>query len=163
MTDVYVGLGSNIRPEHHLRQAVHRLSRHFGRLRCSAVYQSPPYGFAGDDFLNLVAMFASGLPPDAIESVLSAVEDAGGRPQDRERAGSRTLDLDLLLYGTRVDAGQRLPRADVLQYPFVLAPLYELAPDLVHPVTGITLGDAWRSMRDRRPPLRRRGDIESLR
>jgi 2-amino-4-hydroxy-6-hydroxymethyldihydropteridine diphosphokinase len=163
MSDVYVGLGSNMRPAYHLRQAVDRLGERFGRLRCSPVYQSPPYGFTGADFLNLVVMFASGLPPGQIEPVLSAVEYAGGRPQEQQRSGSRTLDLDLLLYGARVDPSQRLPRADVLLYPFVLAPLSELAPDLVHPVTGVTIRDAWRSMRDRRPSLRCRGAIESLR
>ena len=156
MTDVYVGLGSNVLPEEHLRTAIDALSSCFGPLRCSTVYQSPAYGFAGDDFLNLVAAFESTLAPTEVEGILSSVESAGGRPPSG-RSGSRTLDLDLLLYGERVDAAQRLPRGDVLLYPFVLAPLFELAPALVHPVTGITMHDAWCAMRRLQPVLSARG------
>jgi 2-amino-4-hydroxy-6-hydroxymethyldihydropteridine diphosphokinase len=162
MAEVYVGVGSNVRPEHHLRSAIGSLGPHFGRLRCSPVYQSPPYGFVGDDFLNLVVTFDSDLAPAAIESILSAAEDASGRPQDGRRSGPRTLDLDLLLCGARVDAEQRLPRPDILLYPFVLAPLFDVAPQLVHPVTGITVGEAWHSMRTLHPRLRSRGAFESL-
>jgi 2-amino-4-hydroxy-6-hydroxymethyldihydropteridine diphosphokinase len=162
MAEVYVGVGSNVRPEYHLRLAIGSLGRHFGRLHCSPVYQSPPYGFAGDDFLNLVVTFNSDLAPAAIESILSAAEDAGGRPQGARRSGSRTLDLDLLLCGSRVDPEQRLPRPDVLLYPFVLAPLFDVAPEIVHPVTGIKVGEAWQAMRALDPPLRSRGNFESL-
>lgn len=141
MTEVLVGFGSNIEPEANLRSALDRLRREFGPLRVSDVYRSPALGFTGPDFLNLVALFDSNAGPAAVEAVLSAVERAGGR--DDERSGSRTLDLDLLLYGACVDAGQRLPREDVLLYPFVLAPLVDLVPDLRHPVTGVRLADAW--------------------
>ena len=156
--EVYVGLGSNIRPAHHLREALRLLGAHFGRLRCSLVYESPPFGFSGDDFLNAVVGLQTGRPLEAIEDVLTAVERAQGRAR-RSRAGSRTLDLDLLLYGMRVDPPRRLPRADVLEYPFVLAPLAELAPALPHPVTGMPLAEAWRRMAATHPPLRRRGAL----
>lgn len=151
MFDVYVGLGSNIEPEANLRGAVHRLGAELGPLECSSVYRSPPYGFSGDDFLNMVVRFSSAAGPAGVETVLTRLEDAAGRSP--ERAGSRTLDLDLLLYGARVDARARLPRADVLEYPFVLAPLAELAPAARHPVTGRPLADAWAGMAARGEPL----------
>ena len=146
MTDVYVGLGSNIEPERCLEQAVHTLRGHFSVLRCSSVYRSPAYGFSGADFLNLVAVFDSSLQVQQIEQMLSAAEAAQGRPRRQQRFGPRSLDLDLLLYGSTVNASKRLPRADVLRYPFVLAPLCELAPELKHPVIGTELGDIWASM-----------------
>jgi 2-amino-4-hydroxy-6-hydroxymethyldihydropteridine diphosphokinase len=162
MAEVYVGLGSNVRPEQHLPEAIEHLQRQFGALRCSHCYQSPAYGFVGADFLNAVVAFESALAPAAIEAVLSAVEYAEGRPRAARRFGSRTLDLDLLLYGARVDPTARLPRADVLQYPFVLAPLVELAPRLLHPVTGVSIDAAWRAMAASRPPLDCRGPLDAL-
>lgn len=156
MPEVYVGCGSNIAPVRHLRWALTELERHFGRLERSSVYRSPAYGFDGPDFLNLVVGFAAASGADAIEAVLSALETARGRLAGA-RSGSRTLDLDLLLYGARVDPARRLPRTDVLRYPFVLAPLAEIAPGLRHPVTGVTMQAAWQAAAD--GPLTR---LESL-
>ena len=65
--------------------------------------------------------------------------------------GPRVLDLDLLLYGSLVDPELRVPRHDVLRYAFVLRPLSELAPRLVHPVTGRTLRAEWQAATGRGP------------
>lgn len=144
MVDVYVGLGSNVTPEHHLRRAWRALGERFGPLRASSVYRNPPVGFEGDDFLNMVLAFGTDASPDAVEAVLSAIEREEGRKRADGQLGPRTLDLDLLLYGSRVDAGRRLPRDDVLRYAFVLAPLAQLAPHLRHPVTGGVIERLWR-------------------
>lgn len=160
MADVYIGLGSNIEPEVNLREAVRRLGEALGTLTCSRVYRSPPYGFAGPEFLNLVVHCERADGPAAVDAVLTRIEDAAGRSPERQ--GSRTLDLDLLLYGARVDARERLPRADVLEYPFVLAPLVELAPDTRHPVTGRTYADHWKEMAERAEPLTLVGPITEL-
>ena len=138
MPEVFVGLGSNIEPVRNLRWALAALGREFGKLSCSSVYRSPAFGFAGPEFLNIVVGFDTSRDVDAVEAVLSALENERGRDA-ADRSGSRTLDLDLLLVGQRVDPARRLPRADVLRYPFVLAPLAEIAPGLVHPVTGMTM------------------------
>jgi 2-amino-4-hydroxy-6-hydroxymethyldihydropteridine diphosphokinase len=97
MPDVYVGVGSNIDAEAHLRLAVQSLSDRFGELRCSDVFRSPSFGFAGEDFLNMVVAFASEAGPEPVEQVLSGIEYAGGRMRRAARYVSRTLDLDLLL------------------------------------------------------------------
>lgn len=159
MVEAYVGIGSNIEPLARLREALELLDRRFAAPRASSVYRSPPYGFKGPDFLNMVVAFACTIPAPRLLEALDDIERRGGRVQ---RAGSRTLDLDLLLYGARVDALQRLPRTDVLRYPFVLAPLAELSGSLVHPVTGATMADAWADMRARNLPLRRLGPIDTL-
>jgi 2-amino-4-hydroxy-6-hydroxymethyldihydropteridine diphosphokinase len=144
MPVVYVGCGSNIEPDSNLRWAIAEMRKRFGEIVCSTAYRSPAFGFTGPDFLNLVVAFESEAGPDAVEAVLSALENARGRA-DVERGGSRTLDLDLLLYGQRVDASRRLPRADILEYSFVLAPMAEIAPTLAHPVTGCSMQSAWQS------------------
>jgi len=156
MPEVFVGLGSNIEPEFHLRWAIAELERRFGKLAVSDVYRSPAFGFEGPEFLNMVVGFSTRESVDDVEAVLSALENARGR-ETGPRSGSRTLDLDLLLYGERVDAARRLPRADVLCYPFVLAPLAGIAPALRHPVTGIDAAAAWAGISTRHPELVRVG------
>ena len=142
MPEVFVGCGSNIDPQENLRWALDGLETHFGVCRRSSVYQSPAFGVDGPDFLNMVVAFITDLHADDVEAVLSELENARGR-NTGDRSGSRTLDMDLLLLGECVDAERRLPRTDVLRYPFVLAPLAELAPELRHPVTGAAVGKIW--------------------
>jgi len=160
MPEIFVGLGSNIEPEANLRAALAALRLQFGELRCSSVYRSPAFGFVGPEFLNMVVGLSVDIGVDALEVALSELENARGRDAGK-RSGSRTIDLDLLLYGERVDALRRLPRADVLEYPFVLAPLAEIAPGLVHPVTGIPLQQAWNGRVGRVDDLRRIGSLDA--
>jgi 2-amino-4-hydroxy-6-hydroxymethyldihydropteridine diphosphokinase len=158
MPDVFVGVGSNIEPEHHLRWALDKLERHFGTLRRSDIYRSPAFGFDGPDFLNMVVAFESSAHVDEVENVLSNLENECGRADD-DRSGSRTLDLDLLLFGDRIDATRRLPRTDILIYPFVLGPLNDLAPERAHPVTGRTMRSAWDDVGGRADALVRLGAL----
>jgi 2-amino-4-hydroxy-6-hydroxymethyldihydropteridine diphosphokinase len=136
MPDAFIGAGSNLGPERRLRAAVAELERRFGPLRCSSVYRGPAVGAPGADYLNLVVALTTGHSADALRDELRAIETLAGRT--RADAAVCELDLDLLLYGCRVDAERRLPRPGLLTLPFVLVPLAELAPELVHPVTGET-------------------------
>jgi 2-amino-4-hydroxy-6-hydroxymethyldihydropteridine diphosphokinase len=140
MPEVFIGAGSNADPERRLRLALAELGRRFRPLRWSSVYRSAAAGVPAADYLNLVAAFESGLPVDSIEDELRAIETLAGRT--RADAAVCELDLDLLLYGRRVEADRRLPRPGLLAQPFVLVPLAELAPDLRHPVTGEHFGAA---------------------
>ncbi len=162
MPEVYVGIGSNVEPVPHLKLAVAQLELHFGRLRCSEVFRSPAYGFTGDDFLNMVAGFTSDAGPDAVERTLSAIEYSGGRRRQAARYMPRRLDIDLMLYGRCVDPARRLPRDDVLRFPFVLGPLAEIAPEVIHPITGIAVGAAWRATAARPQALTRLGRLAGL-
>ncbi len=145
MARVFVSVGSNIEPEENLRLACGELERRFGGLEVSSVYRNPPVGFAGEDFLNLVAAFETERSPQAVVAELEEIHDLAGRQRSGERFAPRTLDLDLLLYDDLVTDGPAfsLPRDDVLEYDFVLGPLAELAPDLVHPVEGRSLAELW--------------------
>jgi 2-amino-4-hydroxy-6-hydroxymethyldihydropteridine diphosphokinase len=146
MPEVFVGVGSNMEPRPNLRFALEALGARFGALDCSSVYSSPPFGFEGADFLNMVVAFRSALAARVIDDVLSTIEHSRGRKRRDVRYASRTLDLDLLLFGTTVDADLRLPRDDIVHYPFVLAPLAEIAPGLVHPINGRSMEAAWARM-----------------
>ena len=158
MPEIYVGLGSNIEPRFHLGEALEGLEQAFGSLRVSSVYQNPPVGFSGADFLNLAVGFNSDFPVPKIVAVLATLEKCAGRVRTRTRLSSRALDLDLLLYGSMVDPDSKLPRPDILRYAFVLGPLSELAPALVHPVTGQVVGGAWQEMSLRDLPLKCLGE-----
>lgn len=143
MPDVFVGIGSNVRPEEHVQAALAELARDFGPMVVSPVYRNPAVGFDGDDFLNLVVGFASELGVSALVSRLQAIERRCGRQRSEERWGPRTLDLDLLIYGEEVREAPPLPRADVLKRAFVIRPLAEIAPDSRHPVNGETYAELW--------------------
>jgi 2-amino-4-hydroxy-6-hydroxymethyldihydropteridine diphosphokinase len=141
MPEVFVGIGSNADPVHALREAVAALGRHYPTLRSSSVYRGPAAGVAAADYFNMVVTFSAAASVDALRDELAAIERVAGR--NRADPAVCQLDLDLLLYGLRVDAAQRLPRPGVLTQPFVLEPLAELAPALVHPLTGVRYGSAW--------------------
>jgi 2-amino-4-hydroxy-6-hydroxymethyldihydropteridine diphosphokinase len=142
---VYVGLGSNIDPEDNLHLGVRELRARYGELQLSAVYRSKSVGFDGQDFLNLVASFETDSSPGAVCKEIEAIHTLAGRDRNDGKWASRSLDIDLLLYGDLVvdEKPVRIPRNDVLEYSFVLRPLAELAPELRHPVTGRTIREHW--------------------
>lgn len=145
MVEVFVGVGSNVDREDNLRAGVAALREAFDEVRVSTVWDNPAVGFRGDDFLNLVAAFDTDLPATAVADRLDVIEDRFGRRRDGGDIVSRTLDLDLLLYGDAVidDGRVRVPRPDVSEYAFVLCPLAELAPERRHPVLGTTFREMW--------------------
>ena len=143
-TRVFVSAGSNIEPRANLEAACKALEQHYGELELSPLYRSPAAGFSGPDFLNLVAGFRTGEAPAEILERLAGMETSAGRDRSAGKFSSRTLDLDLLLYGDRIDAALKLPHPDIKRYAFVLKPLADLAPELRHPITGATLAELWR-------------------
>lgn len=154
MTEVVVGVGSNIRPERHVCEALQRLKKHFGELDVSPAYRCPAVGFSGADFINLVVAFDSEKPIEEVQRVLRQIEAAGKRTRG-EHSSSRTIDLDMLLYGDRIfDNGDiRVPRADILDYAFVLKPLAEIRPAGIHPRDGRSYRDLWTAFSRSNQPL----------
>lgn len=146
MTAVLVAAGSNVDPVANLRRALDALVRHYPDLRCSPAYRNAAVGFEGEDFVNLVVGFETGDDARAVLARLHAAEEACGRGRNAPKWAPRAMDLDILLYGNRIcdEPGLALPRPDLVRRPYMLGPAAELAPDVVHPTLGLTLGQLWR-------------------
>jgi 2-amino-4-hydroxy-6-hydroxymethyldihydropteridine diphosphokinase len=159
MPDAYVGVGSNQDAERHLTEAWGALRERFASARCSGIYRSAAVGLAAPDYLNMVVGFSADVGPDALKNELRALEERAGRSRAAPRGALCALDLDLLLYGRRVDPVRGLPHADVLRRAFVLAPLAELAPQLAHPLTGEPYEHAWQASAARECGITRVGAL----
>jgi 2-amino-4-hydroxy-6-hydroxymethyldihydropteridine diphosphokinase len=152
MAVAYLSLGSNIEPEKHLRAAIRALRERFGEVRLSPMYRTAAVGFDGDDFLNAAARIETDLDPLALDAWLHALEDAHARDRSGPRFSSRTLDIDLLLHDDTVLRGPchlELPRAELETQAFVLKPMVDIAPDLVHPVRRIALRELYAALADK--------------
>lgn len=145
MPKVYIAAGSNVEPERHLAVAVRELERQFPGARFSPWYRNSAVGFEGADFINLVAGFETELTISEVLSRLHAIEALCGRPREAPRWAPRSMDLDVLLYGDLVCEEQhlKLPRPDLLKRAYMLGPLAALAPEVVHPTAGETIGELW--------------------
>jgi len=148
MPKIYISLGSNIEPERHLHNALGCMQHHFFDIHLSPVYENEAVGFEGAPFWNLVAECETTLGPEDVSRELKSIEDRNGRLRDGPKFSSRTLDLDLLLYDDLDlrDRGMDVPRNEITKYAFVLKPLVDLAPELVHPLLGKTMQQLWNSM-----------------
>ncbi len=140
MVIAYLGLGSNLGNRlAFLRGGRDSLTRRFDivLLRASAVFETEAVGGPPDNpsFLNAVLEIETSLSPRELLAACQAVEDEFGRTRPMEWA-PRTLDIDLLMYGeaTISETDLQVPHPRLHERNFVLAPLNELAPDLVHPV-----------------------------
>lgn len=147
MARVFIGLGSNVGDRQaHLEQARAALAALPGTrlVAFSPVYETDPVGpVEQGPFLNAVAELATSLEPAVLRSALVAIETRAGREpvELRQRWGPRTLDLDLLLYDDQVIDTPELsvPHPRLHERVFVLRPLCDLAPEVVHPTLGVTM------------------------
>ena len=149
MVKIYLGIGSNIEPEKNIREGINSLERLFSKLEISPTYLAAPFGFDGDDFHNLVVAAETELSITDVVKALREIEYDHGRPEQAVKFSSRSLDIDLLLYGDFVGkvGGYKIPRADIDKFDFVLRPLQDIAGNELHPVSGKCFSKLWDEMR----------------
>ena len=147
MARVFLGVGSNIERERYIIAGLDALQGLFGELALSSVYDSQAVGFDGQPFLNLVAAINTDLGVGELARQLRHIEMEHGRPANATRFSSRQLDIDLLTYDDKVGVfdAVELPRGEILHNAFVLQPLAELAPQVLHPTAGKCYASLWRA------------------
>lgn len=143
MVKVFIGLGSNIEKEKNIKNSLLVIRENFGDVIISPLYKCKPYGFDGDDFLNLVVSFITDRKIEDLICKLKDIEYKFGRTRLESSYSPRTLDIDLLLYGDLISKKYDVPRKDIGKYAFVLKPLYDIEPDLIHPKSGKTIRNLW--------------------
>ena len=155
MARVAVSIGSNLERERNVKDALAALGKTFGELLRSPVYESTAYGFDGPPFYNLVVVFETPLDVRAVRAKIQAIENLQGRNIGENRSGSRSLDLDLLLYDDAVfrDQGLDVPRRELFEHAYILKPLADLLPAAPHPVTGESFADIWLRLGSRQEAL----------
>jgi len=143
LTQIYLGLGSNIEREAHLCAGLDALAEFLQGMTCSAVFESQPVGIKSGPFFNLVVKAETDLPLVELSRRLKLIEADNGRyAPDRK---GLPLDIDVLFYGDLVGDFKHvtLPRAEILKNAFVLWPLSLIAPDKLHQGVGKTLAQLW--------------------
>ncbi|MCJ7814652.1 MAG: 2-amino-4-hydroxy-6-hydroxymethyldihydropteridine diphosphokinase [Xanthomonadales bacterium] len=145
MSTAYLGLGSNIDARKNIATGITGLREKFGRVDLSPIYQTPAFGFEGEDFINLAARIETEMSPLELKEFLHALEDLHQRNRDAPKFSDRTLDIDILLYDDLylISPALTLPRGEILSAAHVLKPLADLAPDLLHPVCCQTISELW--------------------
>ena len=138
---VYFSLGTNLGDkEQNLRLAVQHIEERIGKIvSLSAFYATAPWGFSSEHtFLNAAACVETLLPPLSVLHLTQEIEREIGRTHKSVGGvySDRVIDIDLLLYGDRVlDTPElKLPHPLMHERRFVMEPLAEIAPDLVHPI-----------------------------
>lgn len=149
---IYLGLGTNLgNKEQNLRMAVQKIEERIGKIvSLSAFYVTAPWGFASDNsFLNAVVCVETSLRPLEVLKETQAIERELGRTS-KSLGGvysDRLIDIDLLLYGDTImdEEGLILPHPLMTERRFVMEPLAEIAPNVVHPVLHKTMKELFTS------------------
>lgn len=148
MNRVYIVLGSNIGKERNLRRAARLLSALCSVKAYSPVYETVPVGLLDQpNFLNAAALVETELNLTQVKlQLLEVVEKKLKRVRTADKNAPRTIDVDIILYNDAVLEYElpdgrhgQVPDPDLLRFPHVAIPIADLAPDMLHPVTGETL------------------------
>lgn len=144
MSRIYLSFGSNLGyREQNLDKAIALIESRAGEIgRRSRYYESEPWGFSSENhFFNCCILAQTGMEPLALMDQLLEIEKEMGRERKGAGYSDRLIDIDLLLYDTIQMDHPRLvlPHPGMGNRKFVLLPLAEIAPELIHPVTGISI------------------------
>ncbi|HFE66580.1 MAG TPA: 2-amino-4-hydroxy-6-hydroxymethyldihydropteridine diphosphokinase [Chloroflexi bacterium] len=144
MRDIYLGLGTNLgNRRHNLEQAVLGLEPVLTVTAVSPIYASEPWGITDQpEFLNICLAGRTAVSPAELLPFLKNLEVELGR-QKTIKWGPRLIDIDILFYADWIVQSDDLtiPHAFMTERAFVLRPLADIAPDVIHPVNGQTVAE----------------------
>lgn len=147
---VYLGLGSNLgNRQENLDQALKLLAQRMRLGKVSSIYDTEPIGNVNQPrFLNMACEAFTRLSPEGLLALVKGIEQKMGR---YSRSGEpRIIDIDVLLFGDKVVNTRDLiiPHPQIAERSFVLVPLSEIAPDVVHPVTKKTIKEMNKAIKE---------------
>jgi len=122
-------------------------------VKASSLYESEPLGDAKTWFLNAVIEIETDCTAEELLKRLKAIEESMGRKRVKgKRWGSRIIDLDILFFDNEVinKRNLKVPHKEIANRRFVLVPLCELAPQMVHPALNVTLSDLLNALKDKK-------------
>lgn len=152
---VFIGLGTNLgNREDNLAKAQDLIAKSVGRIDCrSGIYETEPWGFQSENnFLNMVISVHTDLKPADLIKKIQNIEDQLGRKRDSRQYMSRIIDIDILLYRNKVinKPELKIPHPLIQDRKFVLIPLCEIAPAMIHPVLNKTFAVLLKECKDER-------------
>lgn len=138
---IFLCLGSNLGDrEDYLNKALELIDKNIGKISTrSKIYETEPWGFKSENlFLNMVIQAHTKLKPFELMDRIRKIEDQLGRIRNSRQYISRTIDIDILLYSNLVleKRGLTIPHPLMQDRRFVMVPLCEIAPKMIHPVIG---------------------------
>ena len=150
---VYIGIGSNVgNKRDNFFEAVSRLAKlpDTKVIKESSLYESEPLGDAKEWYINGAVEIETKFKPEMLLEKFKNIERAMGRKKVKKRWGARIIDLDILLYDSAVvkKKNLRIPHPEMTSRKFVLIPLSEIAPQVVHPELGVTISELLFKLKD---------------
>lgn len=136
---IYLSLGSNQGNKlENLQKSIEIIAKEIGAvLKIASIYKTPALGFDGNDFLNTCVKISTYLPPEELIQRVLLIEQKLGRVRtNTDNYSNRTIDIDILLFDDEIIFSKELivPHPRMLERKFVLVPLVEIAPNIIHPV-----------------------------
>jgi 2-amino-4-hydroxy-6-hydroxymethyldihydropteridine diphosphokinase len=142
LAQIYLSIGSNMGDRRkYLKYAVERLSARLDSVKVSSLYATEPWGNTEQpEFLNLCLSGKTSSSPEELLELTRSIEKSLGRTH-QEKWGPREIDIDILFYDNAIikTAALEIPHPYVSERAFVLIPLNEIAPDLIHPVLKVSI------------------------
>jgi dihydroneopterin aldolase/2-amino-4-hydroxy-6-hydroxymethyldihydropteridine diphosphokinase len=151
--EVFLGIGANLgNRENNLKEAVARVEEYIGKVTAfSSIYETEAWGFqTEDEFLNMVLKVETKLKPSGLLGRILMIESLLGRIRITKQYSSRVIDIDILFYGNKKinDVELIIPHPRLHERKFILVPLCEIAPDLIHPVMNKSIAALLKSCKD---------------
>jgi len=154
MSVVFLGIGTNMGSrESNLKDAIARIEEHIGKvMKSSSVYETEPWGFKSEEeFLNMVVKVETSLSPSGLLGRILMIESLLGRLREGKQYSSRVIDIDILFYDDIIvdEESLKIPHLRIPERLFVLVPLCEIEPEMVHPVLKKSVSSLLQLCRDK--------------
>jgi len=150
---VYIGVGSSLgNKKENFLEALLRVAKlpDTRILKESSLYESEPIGDAKEWYVNGAIEIETKFKPEMLLKKFKNIERAMGRKKIKKRWGARIIDLDILLYDAAIvkKKSLRIPHPEMPSRKFVLLPLSEIAPQVIHPELGVTISELLINVKD---------------